>query len=82
LEVTKALSEVSGSECKYAMAMPRFILWLLMGDLYHMITWMETVGYSANIDEFKKLVPDAQNSKAFFESKGQWANGEKFISSS
>lgn len=81
LDVTTALSDVSGTVCNYAMAMPRSVLWLLMGDLYHMITWMETVGYSASIEEFKKLVPDAQDAKAFFERKGQWANGEKFVSS-
>ena len=81
LDVNTALSDVSGTVCNYAMAMPRFVLWLLMGDLYHMITWMETVGYSASIEEFKKLVPDAQDAKAFFERKGQWANGEKFVSS-
>lgn len=78
LEVTAALSDVSGTICNYAMAMPRFVMWLLMGDVYHMITWMETVGYSASIDEFKKVVPDVQDAKAFFKGKGQWANGEKF----
>ena len=52
-----------------------------MGDLYHMVTWIETVGGSASIEEFKKLVPDAQDAKAFFEKKVQWANGEKFVSS-
>uniref|UniRef100_A0A7S2PST3 NmrA-like domain-containing protein n=1 Tax=Skeletonema marinoi TaxID=267567 RepID=A0A7S2PST3_9STRA len=81
LELTAALSDVSGTVCNYAMAMPRFVMWLLMGDLFHMITWMETDGYSASIEEFKKLVPDAQDARAFFESKGQWANGEKFVSS-
>lgn len=80
LELTAALSDVSGTACDYAMAMPRFVLKLAMGDLFHMITWMEAVGYSASIEEFKKLVPDAQDAKAFFEAKGQWANGEKFVS--
>ena len=80
LELTKALSEVSGTECKYKLALPRFVMWLLMGDLYHMTTWFEKTGYSADIEAFKKLVPDAQDGHAFFKKKGQWANGEKFVS--
>ena len=46
--------------------------------LYYMVTWMEKDGYSANIDEFKKIVPDAMDAKAWFTKKGQWSNGEKF----
>lgn len=80
LELTKALSEVSGTECKYKVALPRFVMWLLMGDLYHMTTWFEKTGYSADIEAFKKLVPDAHDGHAFFKKKGQWANGEKFVS--
>lgn len=71
---------MSGTACDYAMAMPRFVLKLAMSDLFHMTTWIEEVGYSASIEEFKKLVPDAQEAKGFFEVKGQWANGEKFVS--
>lgn len=78
LELTEALSEASGTPCTFAMAMPRFALWLFFGDLYHMVTWIESTGYSADIGEFKKLVPDAQDAKGFFEAMGQWANGEKF----
>lgn len=79
-ELTKALSEVSGTECVYKLALPRFVMWLLMGDLYYMTTWFETTGYSADIEAFKKIVPDAQDAHAFFKKKGQWANGEKFVS--
>lgn len=45
-----------------------------------MTTWFEKTGYSADIEAFKKLVPDAQDGHAFFKKKGHWANGEKFVS--
>jgi len=35
-------------------------------------------GYSADISEFKKLVPDAMDARGWFASKGKWANGEPF----
>ncbi len=79
-EIAKALSEVSGTACKYKVAVPRFVMWLLMGDVYHMTKWIEKVGYSTDIEAFKKIVPDAQDAHAFFREKGQWANGEKFVS--
>jgi len=81
VELTETLSEVSGTECKYAMAMPRLALRLMSGDLFRMITWMEDVGYSAGIDDFKKIVPDAKDGRGFFSAMGQWADGEKFGSS-
>jgi uncharacterized protein YbjT (DUF2867 family) len=80
VELAEALSEASGTKCKYGIAVPRFALWLFMGDLYHMVKWFEDVGYSADVEEFKRLVPDAQDAKAFFKAKGQWSNGEKFVS--
>lgn len=79
-EIAKALSEVSGTACMYKVAVPRFVMWLLMGDVYHMTKWIEKVGYSTDIEAFKKIVPDAQDAHAFFREKGQWANGEKFVS--
>jgi uncharacterized protein YbjT (DUF2867 family) len=78
-ELAEALTEVSGTKCGYKIAVPRFLLWLFMGDLYHMTKWFEEVGYSADIEKFKSIVPDAQDSRAFFEAKGQWADGERFI---
>lgn len=78
-ELAQALSEVSGVDCKYSMGVPRFVLWLFMRDLYHMTEWFESDGYSGDIDEFKKIVPDAMDAKAWFKAKGQWANGEKFV---
>ena len=43
-----------------------------------MMTWIEASGYSADVEAFKKVVPDAMDAKAWFESKGHWANGEEF----
>ena len=79
IQLAKALSEASGVDCKYTVALPRFLVWLLKREIYHMVTWFETDGFSADIEEFKKIVPDAMDAKAFFISKGQWADGEKFV---
>lgn len=80
-DLATALTEASGEECTFSMAMPRMALRLMDSDLYHMVTWLEeTDGYTADIEEFKKIVPDAMDAKAWFESKGKWANGELFAS--
>lgn len=79
-ELATALSEVSGSKCSYSMTMPRPILWLWNGDMWYMIDHLETNGLSANIEDFKKIVPDAMDAKAFFLSKGEWVNGKSFES--
>jgi len=81
LEMAEALAEASGVQCKYDMSMPRFALWLFLSDLYHMILFFESNddgGYTADIEEFKEIVPDAQDGKAFFEAMGAWHNGEAF----
>jgi len=79
-ELAHALSEqVSGVDCKYSTGVPRFALWLFMNEVYHMTKWFESDGYSADINEFKKIVPDAKDTTAWFEAKVQWANGEKFV---
>lgn len=82
VELAAALTEASGVECTYQMSLPRFALWLLLGDLYQMVKWFEENsergGYTGDIDDFKKIVPAAQDAKAFFAAKGQWADGEKF----
>uniref|UniRef100_A0A7S3VCV3 NmrA-like domain-containing protein n=1 Tax=Chaetoceros debilis TaxID=122233 RepID=A0A7S3VCV3_9STRA len=80
-DLATALTEASGMECTFSMAMPRMALRLMDSDLYQMVTWFEeTGGYTADIEEFKKIVPDAMDAKAWFESKGKWANGELFDS--
>ena len=58
--------------------MPRFAMRLFMRDLYNMVLFFEKPGYSSDIAAFKLVVPDAQDAKAWFDAKGQWANGEKF----
>jgi uncharacterized protein YbjT (DUF2867 family) len=78
VQLTQALSEASGTECNYSLTMPRFALSCFLGDLFHMVDFIETEGYSANIEDFKKIVPDAMDAKAFFVSKGKWADGEVF----
>lgn len=78
-EVAEALSEVSGIKCKYSTVLPRFLLALFMNDLYKMVRWFESgTAFDVSIEEFKKVVPDAQGPKEFFRSIGQWSNGEKF----
>ena len=77
-ESAAALTEASGVPCVYKTALPRFVLWAFMTDLYHMMNWMEADGYTADLDEYKKLVPDVMDAKAWFTFKGQWSNGEKF----
>lgn len=77
-ELAQALTEVSGVDCTYSMSLPRWVLWFMFGDLYNMVVWFESDGYTADLDEFKKLVPDAMDAKAWFKDKGQWADGETF----
>ena len=82
-ELAQILTEVSGVKCTYEMQMPRFALRLFFSELYHMVIWFEHEnkgGFTVDIEEFKKIVPDAQDAEAFFLAKGEWANGEKFES--
>jgi uncharacterized protein YbjT (DUF2867 family) len=79
-ELAEALTKASGTPCTYAIAMPRFLMWLLVRDLYHMVNWFESGdSYTGEIASFKELVPDAMDATAWFVSKGQWADGEKFV---
>ena len=80
-ELAEILSKVSGTPCTYKMV-PRWLMWLFMRDMYHMANWFDAGGYSADIDEFKKIVPDAMDASDWFKAKGQWSNGEKFAASS
>ena len=77
-DVAAALTEVSGVECTYGVAVPRFIMRCVMKDLNAMIEFFETTGYVSDIAAFKAVVPDAQDCKAWFAAKGAWANGQKF----
>ena len=77
-DVAAALTEVSGVECTYGVAVPRFIMRCVMKDLNAMIEFFETTGYDSDLTAFRAVVPDAQDCKAWFAAKGQWANGQKF----
>lgn len=45
-----------------------------------MLTWFEKEGYvDTDIGAFREIVPDYQDAEAWLISKGQWANGEKFV---
>ena len=79
-ELAEALTEASGVDCVYKIGLPRCLLWLFMADLYYMTLWIESDGYTADIDAFKKVVPDAMDATAWFKYKGQWSDGEKFAS--
>lgn len=79
-ELAAALTKVSGIECSYAVSVPRFVLWLFVRNLYHMVTWFEVEGYEdTDIDAFRAIVPDYQDAEAWFTAKGQWADGDSFI---
>merc|ERR1712012_949849 len=86
-ELASALTKVSGVNCVYKMSVPRFVLWIFMVDMYHMANWMDSKDFPSTesggemIETFKTLVPDAMDAEAWFRSKGQWADGEKFVSS-
>jgi hypothetical protein len=69
-ELAESLSEASGVPCKFSTALPRLILYLFMWDMWHMVKFFEDTGFSASIEESKKLVPDGMDAKAWFESKG------------
>lgn len=77
-DLARALTDASGVPSTYKVAVPRFIMYFVLNDLYHMMNWMETDGSTADIEAFKKVVPDAMDASAWFSLKGQWANGEKF----
>jgi len=79
-ELAEILTKVSGVQCKYSISVPRFVLWLFVRNLYHLASWFENEGYvDTDIGSFREMVPDYQDAEAWLTSKGQWANGEKFI---
>jgi len=79
-ELADILTRVSGVECKYSISVPRFVLWLFVRNLYHMVTFFEHEGYDdTDIDKYRKIVPDYQDAEAWFISKGQWANGDSIV---
>jgi hypothetical protein len=77
-QVAAALTEASGVSCSYSTSLPRVALYLLLGDLYHMVRFFEETGYSSEVATFKAVVPDCMDAKTWFQEKGQWADGTKF----
>ena len=75
-ELAATLSRVSGTKCTYSTMLMR----LLLPEVYWMTHFFEETGYTADISEFRKLVPKAMDAEAWFQMKGQWSNGEKFAS--
>ena len=80
-DVAAALTEVSGVECTYGVAVPRFVMRCFMKDLNAMIEFFETTGYDSDIAAFKAVVPDAQDCKAWFEARGVKSWSEEASSS-
>merc|ERR1712232_188507 len=80
-ELAEILSKVSGTPCKYSISVPRFVLWLFVKNLYHLVTWFEKDGYKkTDIEAFRQIVPDYLDAEAWFAAKGSWSSGEKFSS--
>ena len=80
-DVAAALTAVSGVECTYGVAVPRFIMRCVMKDLNAMIEFFETTGYDSDIAAFKAVVPDALDCKAWFEARGVKSWSEEASSS-
>jgi len=80
-ELAEILSEVSGTKCEYGVVVPKFFLFLFARHVYDLKIWFEGGGYDdIDMGAFQKLVPNRQDARAWFTSKGHWANGEKFLS--
>ena len=79
-ELGATLSRVSGTKCTYSTMLPHWLLRLLLPEVYWMTHFFEETGYTADVSEFRKLVPEAMDAEAWFQMKGQWSNGEKFAS--
>lgn len=79
-ELADALTAASGTQSKYAVMVPRFVLGCLMPDLKAMAVFMETGAQAEDPDweASKQLVPDIMDAKAWFLSKGCFSNGVKF----
>jgi len=80
-QLAEILSEVSGTPCKYGECVPpRAIVFIFDRNAYHLFNFFEEDRYvNIEMKEFKDIVPDYQDARAWFTEKGQWANGEKFI---
>merc|ERR1719420_240665 len=78
-ELAKILSEVSGTECKYKISVPRIVLFFFVRNLYHLVNYFDNFEHNTKLEPFQSIVPDYQDAKAWFAAKGHWADGEKFL---
>ncbi|KAJ1459489.1 hypothetical protein M885DRAFT_585838 [Pelagophyceae sp. CCMP2097] len=77
-DLAAALTAASGVPSEYSTAVPRFVLYLCLGDLYFMVRFFEETGYSSEISKFRAVVPNCMDARTWFKTKGQWADGTKF----
>jgi hypothetical protein len=77
-ECAHALSDASGVTCTYSIAVPSVMQTVLNQHVHDLADFFETGGFESSIQDFLEIVPDAQGAKEYFESIGQWSNGEIF----
>lgn len=79
-DLAAALQKVSGTPTKFSLAMPRFFRGIFLNDLHHMCLYFEKHGgFTASIEQFKEVVPDALSAEDWFRRVGKYTNGEKFV---
>ena len=70
---------MSGEPCVYKVGLSKTFMKWVIPDLYHMVLWFETTGYSADLATAKALIgPKAMDARAWFKHKGRWSTGGKF----
>lgn len=80
-DLEQALTRASGEPSKYSIGLPRFLLWLMSGDLYAMVVFFEAGGLDdVDLEPFKKMIGDYDDAEKWFRSVGKWSNGQKFKS--
>eukprot|EP00613_Pedinella_sp_CCMP2098_P026387 CAMPEP_0171702770 /NCGR_PEP_ID=MMETSP0991-20121206/11778_1 /TAXON_ID=483369 /ORGANISM="non described non described, Strain CCMP2098" /LENGTH=327 /DNA_ID=CAMNT_0012292145 /DNA_START=272 /DNA_END=1255 /DNA_ORIENTATION=- len=78
-QLAAALTQASGVESSYALAMPPLAIKLFLNDLHHMIAFFADPGFSCDPAALKAVVPDALGIDAWLATKGHWADGEPFM---
>mmetsp|Transcript_54861 Transcript_54861/g.126320 ORF Transcript_54861/g.126320 Transcript_54861/m.126320 type:complete len:333 (-) Transcript_54861:198-1196(-) len=80
-ELAAALTNASGTPCKYGISLPRFVMRFVAPDLLAMLIYWEgrEGGYTADVAAGQALVgTDAMDAAAWFARKGRWGNGRAF----
>lgn len=77
--IAAALQTVSGVPVRHRLAIPIVLRRLLLNDLHHMCLYFETGGLSADPEDFKKIVPDAQSAEDWFRFHNRYSNGEPIM---